>query len=134
MDRACDVCGTTYVAKRATSRYCSAKCRTRKSRGAPGNVTQLPAAGPSNISAGSVEVATERALTAVERVDTPLGQACLVLARRLDASGSDNGSAVAALAKQLEATLASATRGSGAASSPQQLQDELAARRARHGA
>lgn len=123
-------CGKVFEARHPKARYCSDRCRKRKGKAEAASVTSiavLPAA-------DGVESTTRQALTDASRLDTPLGQACLVLARRLDSPGLDTGSAVAAVAKQLEAMLASATRGSGAASSPQQLQDELAARRARHGA
>lgn len=79
--------------------------------------------------AGSVERATVTALEQCDRLETPLGQACVVLARRLDSPKGDTGSALASVAKQLEALLASATRGAGVASSPQQLRDELTERR-----
>lgn len=81
---------------------------------------------------GGVERTTRTALEKADRLDTPLGQTCLVLAQRLDL-GQDTGSAISSLAARLEATLAAATRGS-AASRPQQLRDELAARRVKHGA
>jgi len=83
---------------------------------------------------GPVEAATLRALAEAERVDSPMGQAALALARRVDQPGADTGSAVAAVVRQLESTLATATRGAVAATSPQQLRDELAQRRAAHGA
>jgi hypothetical protein len=123
-------CGKTFEARHPKARYCSDRCRKRKGK-AEATVTQLPTSEP--VSTG-VEAATTKALTDVSRLDSPLGQACLVLARRLDRPGLDTGSAVAAVAKQLEAMLASATRGAGGLTSPQQLQDELAERRRKHGA
>ena len=62
-----------------------------------------------------------------------MGQAALVLARRLDDPGLDTGSAVAAVARQLEAVLATATKGAASSTAPDQLRDELAERRAKHG-
>lgn len=73
-----------------------------------------------------------KALEEVDRQDSPLGAAAMALAMRLDQPGTDTGSALAAVARQLEATLESATRGAGSASAPDQLRDELAARRAKH--
>ena len=137
MDRPCDACGTTYTAKRAASKFCSARCRTRASRGQQvGELVALPAtpAAPEPETAGAVERATTVALVEADRIDSPLGQVALALARRIDQPGIDTGSAVAALARQLEATLTAATRGAVAATSPQQLRDELAQRRAAHGA
>lgn len=149
MERACDVCGVAYVAKRAASRYCGERCRKRAQR--TGKVTPLkqaakprgkrapaePVAGgvePAAAGPGAVEAATLEILEAAGRLSTPLGQAALVLARRLDRPGLDTGSAIAGVARQLEATLTAALRGSGAAAGPQKLRDELAERRRKHGA
>jgi hypothetical protein len=55
------------------------------------------------------------------------------MARRLDMPGVDTGSALAAVAARLEGLLTSATRGAGKPTAPQQLRDELADRRAKHG-
>jgi hypothetical protein len=135
MDRSCDVCGTSYVAKRTTSRYCSAKCRMRASRGTSAKPT---APEPQEMvlerSAGPVEWATALELREIGRLETALGLQCLALARRLDAPLRDTGSAMASISRELRATLAEAKRGAGAATSPQQLRDELAERRVRHGA
>lgn len=129
----CDSCGTTFTARHPRARWCSDRCRKRGQQ--VGEVVALPAADPeAAATAGPVEAATAKALAEAERIDTPLGQAALALARRIDQPGIDTGSAVAALVRQLEATLATATRGASAATSPQQLQDELARRRAAHGA
>jgi hypothetical protein len=65
----------------------------------------------------------------VDRLDTSLGQMCLALARRLDNPGVDTGSAMAAVAARLDDLRAKATKGTGGATAPQQLADELAARR-----
>lgn len=133
MERPCDVCGTAYEAKRKTSRYCSTRCRTRASRAGGVKVVDLPTVPPeSPPGLGSVAAATLAALEMAERANTPMGQASLALARRLDEPGADTGSAMAAVAKQLEAMLASATKGAASASSPDQLRDELAARRQKH--
>lgn len=131
----CVSCGSSFDAKNARAKYCSERCRKRVQRG--GKVLELPAGGragdePVSESLGPVATATRAALADAERVDTPLGAAALALASRLDQPGTDTGSAVAALARQLELTLESATRGAGSASAPDQLRDELAARRAKH--
>ncbi len=60
-----------------------------------------------------------------------MGQAALVLARRLDAD-VDTGSALAAVVKQLQTTLDEVLRGSRH-TAPDLLRDELARRRAAHG-
>lgn len=124
-------CGKVFEARHPKARYCSDRCRKRKGKAEAAGASVTSIAPP--VVTG-VEAATAQALTDANRLDSPLGQACLVLARRLDRPGLDTGSAVAAVAKQLEAMLASATRGTGAATSPQQLRDELAERRRKHGA
>jgi hypothetical protein len=139
--RPCDACGEPYEAKTARSRYCSDRCKRRYHRGAraPENVTPLeprkrkkrpPADGQPVGDAGPVEKATVAALQEVDRAGTPLGAAAVVLARRLD-EGRDTGQGFASLAKQLQATLGSATAGVHVEADPV---DELRARRARKAA
>jgi len=138
MERPCDVCGTPYEAKRPTSKYCSSRCRMRVHRGykAPANVIALgtvPAV-PAPGEFGPVESTTLGVLAEAERENTPLGQAALALARRVDV-GRDTGAGLAALVKQLESTLRTATVGVATDASPlDKARDELAARRATRGA
>lgn len=131
MDVACAVCGVTFQARSKKARYCSDRCRKRKDKA---EVVQLNTAADDLRKAfeGGVTAATTAELEAAGRLDTALGQACLVLARRLDFPGLDTGSAVASVARQLDAMMATATRGAGQKTAPQQLRDELAERRAKH--
>lgn len=130
MDVTC-TCGVTFQAKSPRAKYCSDRCRKRRQRG--GQVVALNVEPVSDVPAkGGVEVATIRELELAERLDSALGQACVTLARRLDSPGVDTGSAVAAVAGRLESMLAAATKGAAKSTSPQQLRDELAARRAKH--
>lgn len=150
MQRNCDLCGTVYEALRTTSKYCSANCRMRKSRGAtapkkvtkrkanrvtksdPAQITSLPP--PDESPTGPIESALLAELTAVDRVSTTLGQAALALARRVDL-GHDTGAGLASLVKQLEATKNSATANVKSDRSPLDIRrDELAERRGRQGA
>jgi hypothetical protein len=129
MQRPCDVCGEIYEAKRATSKYCSDRCKMRKARGAPVegvSAASLPVETP-DAEIGPVEAEARRHLAEVDCETSVLGQAALALARRLD-GGRDTGTAMASLAKQLEATLSSATKGVALAADPL---DELRARRDR---
>ena len=142
--RPCDACGVDYEAKTRRSRYCSDRCKRRYHRGAraPENVTPLeprkrpkkrtrpPTVEPVPADAGPVEAATRTSLAEVERLETPLGAAAVVLARRLD-EGRDTGQGFASLAKQLQATLEAATAGVQLEADPI---DELRARRARKAA
>lgn len=130
MDVTCP-CGTAFQAKNPRARYCSDRCRKRRQRG--GQVVDLPPLSDDRPGAGPVATATARELTEANRLDSALGQACMAMARRLDSPGVDTGSALAAVASRLESLLASATRGAGKPTAPQQLRDELAERRTRHG-
>jgi hypothetical protein len=56
-----------------------------------------------------VEAAVRATLEDAGRLSTPLGQVALALARRLDSPSGDTGAGLAALAKQLAATLAAVT-------------------------
>ena len=124
MQRQCDVCAETYEAKRPSSRYCGERCRKRHQRGArkPSAVTDLPR------KTGQVEATTVVTLTAADRLDTPLGQTTLELARRLDNSDRETGQGLSSLAKQFQAMLAAATAGAHAEADPI---DELRAARDR---
>lgn len=136
MRRSCNVCGTPYEAKSRTSMYCGKTCgmrasRKRRAEEASGTVVAIgPTSAEVGEVAGAVESATLAVLTDTARVDTPLGRAALVMARKVD-GGRDTGAGLAALVKQLEATLRSATSGVAQDSSPlDNARDELAARRA----
>jgi hypothetical protein len=105
--------------------------RKRRAEEASGTVVAIgPTSAEVGEVAGAVESATLAVLTDTARVDTPLGRAALVMARKVD-GGRDTGAGLAALVKQLEATLRSATSGVAQDSSPlDNARDELAARRA----
>lgn len=134
-------CGGRFEAKRPNAKYCSSTCRTRANRAkAAAPVVQIRKPDepsrrvetPADV-VGGVERTTRRALEAADRLDTPLGQACVVLARRLDTPGIDTGSALQSVAGRLDELLTKATRGTGARTAPQVLADELAERRASRG-
>lgn len=123
----CDLCGTPYQAKRA-SRYCSPACRNQASAARIGR--KVVAAEPVVVES-SVAAATRAELDAVGRADSVAGQAALTLAARIDAQ-AETGAALAALVKQLHATMAVATANT---SESLDVLDELRARReARRGA
>jgi hypothetical protein len=125
-------CGTKFAASSPRARFCSDKCRKRTKRSGADERSASETDGPK---VGPIAAAAVRELVEAGRFDTALGQTVLALAVRLDAGQMETGAAYAALSKEFEAKLASATRGAGRASAPQSLQDELAARReARRGA
>lgn len=89
-------------------------------------VVSLPASAPA-VTDGPLVSATRLSLQAVDREATPHGQAALALAARVDA-GHEHGSAVAALVRELRATLTEAMAGVRAVDD---VVDELRARRER---
>lgn len=112
MKRKCDSCGKAYEAKTARSKFCGPTCRVRASRGAvvvalnpPSQDTDQPKA-----DAAGIAPAVARQLEEAKRLDTPLGQAALTLARRIDSS-RDTGAAMASMTRELRATLADALQG-----------------------
>lgn len=125
MQRPCDACGEEYEAKTKRSRYCSDRCKRRYHRGGgKKNAEEREAERAEGV--GSVAAATLFTLQDAGRLHTPLGQAALALAHRLDASGRDTGQSVASLAKQLQATLEAATADADVEDDPV---DEVRARR-----
>ena len=75
----------------------------------------------------TIRVAVREELERIGKASTPLGAAALKLAGRLD-DGDDPGSAMAAMAKELRATMAELTRTAAVAEDPI---DELRKRRER---
>lgn len=125
MSRACDSCGSLYEPLRRTSRYCSGKCRKRAQRSglAKPQTADRPSAPAAS---GSLHAAVLAELKDASKDTAALGQACLALARRIDGGASESGSAIAALTRELRASLESALKvptGSG------DLLDELARKR-----
>jgi hypothetical protein len=143
MNRACDICGTTYTAKRVSSRYCSERCKKRAQRGTqPGKPSvqpenrQQPAMvalpQPEPALSGELTSSTEQTLRDAARLDTWQGRAALAIAQRIEAAGVDSGSSYAALHRELRSAMETALRGVGEqVSAVQRRRDELAARRAR---
>ena len=105
MQRLCDTCTRLYEAKRVTSRFCSPRCQKRARRSPAGlsGATLLTFPAPVD---GPMTVATMAELVVADRVASSLGQAALLMARRLDMTSADTGSSVAALAREQRATLA----------------------------
>jgi hypothetical protein len=127
--RSCDFCGREYEAQRSSSRFCAQKCRFamhehRKRTG--DEVVSLPArkdtkARPQAVSpAGGVEVSTRALLESSGLVGAPLGAMALALAQRIDSAVilGESGSSIAAMARELRATLTEVTRGAQALSDP----------------
>jgi hypothetical protein len=134
VERSCDFCGELYEAQRSSSRFCCSSCRVRShvgetpasDVGVDAAVTALPTPAPV---VGAVESATRKALEDAGKVETPLGQTALLLARDLDVSRPGATAAKASVAKQLAATLEAVTASAKPAADPL---EEL--RKAREGA
>lgn len=103
-------------------------------------VTALPTPSPSPAPPRPADPATKGTtysvtvdkLEAVDRLGTPLGQAALVVAERIDNSYRETGSALAALVRSLDQALERATAGAKHdGSSLDNAKDELARRRSR---
>ena len=139
MDRNCDHCGTSYVAKQSNSKFCgSAECRRdrerararRKRSGLKAEVVPFPVPTPDGEPCGPLEQAARDELVACDRADSFAGRLALGLARRMDASRQDSGSSFSSLSKELRAAMAEATKDAPQAAD---AVDELKARRlARH--
>jgi hypothetical protein len=132
MTRTCASCGRPFEATSHRATYCGPTCRKRASRGAV--VTDIAERRPGPTKATGLVLAVTAELEEAERLETAMGQTALALAVRLE-SGVDTGSAVAALTRELRATMEAATAGARAVGSPlQQMRDELAERRRVRGA
>lgn len=105
MQTTCASCGAVFEPGRKTQRFCSGGCRSRGNRGHLASVDG-PEGQPEVVQ--GVTGATKARLVKVDRLETPLGQAALVLAQRIDA-GRDTGAGLAALVKQHQLSLEAAT-------------------------
>ena len=124
MQRKCASCGRSYQAARPNSKFCGDTCRKRAQR-SPKSATVKPVKAPPVLAVGLGAV-TARELEDAGRLDTVLGQAALVLARRIE-SPMETGASIASMTKQLRETLADALKGAAMAADPL---DELRNRRA----
>lgn len=143
MERTCEACGAAYTPKRATSKYCSPKCRKRAAdrreaersaaRAASSQVS-APAPERSKPSTEFVDRITAE-LDAAGRLDTVAGRQALLLARRLEDPETSFGSAAASLSRELREVMAEAMAGVAMADDPVEgFRDELRERRERkHG-
>lgn len=136
----CMWCDQPFDAKRNTAKYCSdrhkmAAARARKAGKPVGNpegrVILLPQPIPGEDGApeyGPVETETRTQLERAERLNTPLGQAALAFARKLDNGQRESGMGFAAVGKEFNELFENAM--SGASLDNDEL-DELRLRRER---
>jgi hypothetical protein len=132
VQRHCDTCGKSYEAKRQTSRYCTAVCRTKASRAGVAAPRQSATVVPLPSRDEGLAERTETTLRDAARLGTWQGQAALAVAKRIETARMDTGSAYAALHRELRSAMAEALKGVDAPQSAvQKHRDELAARRAK---
>lgn len=137
MQKTCAACGASFEAKRASARSCSERCKKRLQRRPGGTATKVvelktdPVPGPTAGQGGPegpVSAATRTELASAGRLESPGGQAALMLARRIDQPHMETGSGLAALVREHRATLADAVKDAEKAADPL---DELRLRRER---
>jgi len=126
--KTCVRCGTAFQAQSTRARYCGSTCRARAAdaRKDEATVTSL-----ASVATPSLMAAVRAALEPVDRASSPAGVASLILAARID-TGTESGPAIAALTKQLHASLAEALRDTAA--SGDAVDELMERRRARRGA
>ena len=103
MKRLCGTCARHHEARRVTSKFCSQRCQKRASRSPAGLSAASLLTFPAPVD-GPLTVATMAKSIVADRVESSLGQAALLMTRRLDTAGADTGSSVAALAREQRAT------------------------------
>ena len=126
MSAVCVGCGAALGSSSSRAKWCSDACRKRTTR-AEDRWLRSKAAAEDAGSAVADAVTAE--LVAAGRLETPAGQAALILARRVDMerSGLDSGSALAAVVREMRAQL---DRALADGPVPDDPVDELRARRA----
>lgn len=117
--RTCEGCGVVYETRSPKSRFHSKVCGNRARRGTPPPPEPTPAP-------ESVVEATRAELDRAAKSQTALGRSALALAALLDA-GEGPASGLAAVAKELRATLEVAVQGATHVDDPV---DEVARKRA----
>ncbi len=126
----CAVCPNQFEAKRPNAKYCSPACRVRAHRSPGGSASAQPR--PARGRAGRPKVsarmaATTRAqLAAARKLDTPWGQAAMLLAKRLDAGSGETLAAVAAAVREHAQALDRALQGDKPDDPVQGLRDRYA--------
>lgn len=125
LTKECVQCHGRFTAKRDTAMYCSGRCRQRAhaakdmpvvpERRELAPVAELPPKSPDE---DGLMMVTLRALQDAGRLNTPMGQATMLIARLLDSGIQDTGSSIAALIRQYDASLTKALDGARTVESP----------------
>jgi len=126
MQRECESCGRSYTARRDSSRFCGGTCGKRSQRARAAGIPLRTATSDDREAAPSgLERAVARELEAAGRLQSVAGQVALELAYRV-ASPHETGAAVAALARELSASMTKTLAGVDRDADPL---DEIRARR-----
>ena len=104
MDKECEFCSKSFTAQRSTARFCSTTCRVKASTARKNgeNVVDLPQIVAETPRSSDLVETITRQLTDAGKIDTYAAQQCLVMARKMQNSVLDTGSATAALSKEID--------------------------------
>jgi hypothetical protein len=127
MERACDYCGRTYVAKRASSRFCTPSHRAMAHK----RGMKAPPPEPVVIRPviGGVVDATRAELVKAGRLESSAGQRALVLAGLLDDPPQGTYGSLAGWSKEHGSAMAEALRDAVEVRQVLSVADEMRARR-----
>lgn len=108
--RTCPSCGESFTAARVNRRWCTDRCRMVGKRaaaaGRPLTVTPSMSSMEESTSPGPVSLTVAAALTRMGAEGTALGRLALSLANRLDRDTEAPATGIAALSRELRATMA----------------------------
>jgi len=123
VQKSCEFCGKPFNAQRLAAKFCSATCRQRRKRAGAAVVSLAASNDQPEAVESSLASVTRRVLESAKVLETVPGQAALILAGRIEA-GNDTGAAIAAMTKQLEASVEKALSSAKSKSWLDQLRDE----------
>ena len=126
MARTCQHCGTSFESKSSRAKFCGPKCRRKAFDGRQSGAVVAEIAAMPDSGVPPMVDTVRAALLAGGQESSVAGVNALHLAVRIDAQ-SENGSAMAAMSRQLQALVAEALKDATVAADPL---DELARRRA----
>lgn len=129
MTLVCGSCGGNFESKTSRAKYCKDSCRAKAHRsknGAAPILRPVSTSAPDQVVADGIVSVVESTLINAGRLNTPMGQLCMVLARQIN-SGAESAAGMSSLSKELSARLGEALAGAEQAGD---IVDELRAKRA----
>ncbi len=130
----CQVCGVDFVARRASAKYCSERCRTRMRRSTPADAPKrAPAGAAPEVRDPMVSVAVRAEVAALPALvgSCTLAVSVVRLAELFETT--TDASLAASLSRELRATLAELRQMAALAPEGTDVVDDLLARRRRGG-